>query len=227
MEAPGNDTRAVSTLRFPQGLRDRRASPMIFHLFRRAPPDPSIALLYGAIVAQARAPAFYQSYGVPDTVNGRFEMIVLHLVLLLQRLELPQDPARELGQGVFDRFCRDMDANLREMGVGDLYVPRKMRGLGEAFYGRQQVYAAAVALPEEAPLAAALARNVYGAAEAQAGAARLAAYARLAVGQLAAQDSAALRRGQVTFPDPAQATDDDYHVTICNGEKDDQTTAHG
>jgi len=200
---------------------------MIFHLFRRTPPDPNIALLYGAIVAQARMPAFYQSYGVPDTVNGRFEMVVLHLVLLLQQLELRQDPVRETGQGGFDRFCRDMDANLREMGVGDLSVPRKMRGLGEAFYGRQQVYLAALALPERAPLAVALARNVYGAADAHAGAARLAAYVYLAVHQLAVQDTAALRRGQVVFPDPAQATGDDCPITICNGGKDDRTTIRG
>jgi cytochrome b pre-mRNA-processing protein 3 len=200
---------------------------MIFHLFRRAPPDPSIALLYGVIVAQARAPAFYQSYGVPDTVNGRFEMIVLHLVLLLQRLELRQDPVRDIGQGVFDRFCHDMDANLREMGVGDLSVPRKMRGLGEAFYGRQQVYLAALALPEPGPLAAALARNVYGAADAHAAAARLATYVCLAVDQLAVQDTAALRRGQVVFPDPAHAAGDDCPISICNGGKDDKTTAPG
>jgi cytochrome b pre-mRNA-processing protein 3 len=199
---------------------------MIFHLFRRTPPDPSIALLYGAIVAQARAPAFYQSYGVPDTVNGRFEMIVLHLVLLLQRLELRQEPMGELGQGVFDRFCRDMDANLREIGVGDLSVPRKMRSMGEAFYGRQQVYAAALASPERAPLAAALALNVYGAAEVQSGAARLAAYARQAMGQLAVQDTAALRHGQVAFPDPAQASGDDCPITICNGIKYDKTTGY-
>src|SRR4051812_15393465 len=122
-----------------------RAIPMIFRLFRRTPPDPSIAALYGAIVAQARAGAFYQHYRVPDTVDGRFEMIVLHLVLLLHRLDRDGEPARILGQGVFDQFCRDMDANLREMGVGDLSVPRRMRGVGEAFYGRRRVYAAALA----------------------------------------------------------------------------------
>jgi cytochrome b pre-mRNA-processing protein 3 len=200
---------------------------MIFHLFRRTPPDPSIALLYGVIVAQARAPAFYQSYGVPDTVDGRFEMIVLHLVLLLQRLELRQDPVRNIGQGVFDRFCRDMDDNLREMGVGDLSVPQKMRGMGEAFYGRQQVYRAALALPEPGPLAAALARNVYSAADAHAGAVRLAAYVRMALDQLAVQDTAALRRGQVAFPDPAQAADDDCQITTCNGVKNETTKAPG
>ena len=79
---------------------------MILHLFRRTPQDDSIASLYGTIVAQARAPAFYQSYGVPDTVNGRLEMIMLHAVLVLGRLEGEAEPLRRLGQAVFDAFCR-------------------------------------------------------------------------------------------------------------------------
>src|SRR5262249_51919508 len=115
----------------------RRATSMIFHLFRRPPQDDTIASLYGTIVAQARAPVFYQIYGVPDTVNGRFEMIVLHAVLLLRRLSTEPEPGRVLGQRIFDRFCEDMDANLREMGVGDLAVPRTMKRFGEAFYGRK------------------------------------------------------------------------------------------
>src|SRR6266850_7333011 len=167
---------------------------MIFHLFHRTPRDSIIASLYGTIVAQARAAAFYQNFGVPDTVNGRFEMIVLHAVLLLHRLDTEPEPIRRLGQAVFDRFCRDMDANLREMGVGDLALPRKMRGIGEAFYGRQRVYDAALAASDRGPLAAALARNVFGAAAAP-GAERLAAYVREAVRHLAAQDGNALSRG--------------------------------
>ena len=113
---------------------------MILRLFRRTPRADSIAGLYGTIVAQARMRAFYRIYGVPDTVDGRFEMIVLHTVLLLQRLEREPAPVRALGQGIFDRFCRDMDESMREMGVGDLAVPRKMRRIGEAFYGRQATY---------------------------------------------------------------------------------------
>src|SRR5262247_230639 len=108
---------------------------MILHLFRRTPRSDTIASLYGTIVAQARAPVFYQIYGVPDTVTGRLEMIILHAVLLLHRLRAPPagaepaQPAAErglvhlLGQAIFDLFCSDMDANLREMGVGDLAVP--------------------------------------------------------------------------------------------------------
>ncbi len=78
---------------------------MILNLFRRTPRDDTIAILYGAIVAQARHPAFYQLYGVPDTANGRLEMIVLHAVVLLSRLEAEGGPARRLGQALFDHFC--------------------------------------------------------------------------------------------------------------------------
>ncbi len=177
---------------------------MIFQLFRRTPRGDTIASLYGTIVAQARAPAFYQIYGVPDTVNGRFEMIVLHAVLLLRRLNTEPGPARQLGQGIFDRFCGDMDANLREMGVGDLAVPRTMRRFGEAFYGRQAAYEAAFAAANGTKLVEALARNAYGAEPAD-GAGRLAVYVREAVRHLAAQDGAALSRGELRFPDPAGA----------------------
>ena len=121
---------------------------MMFHFFRRNPSNRSIAALYGMIVAQARTAAFYRSYGVPDTVNGRFEMVVLHAVLVLRRLESEPAPVRGLGQALFDRFCADMDGNLREMGVGDLAVPDRMRRIGEAFYGRQAAYAAALAASE-------------------------------------------------------------------------------
>ena len=180
---------------------------MMFHFFRRNPSNRSIASLYGMIVAQARATPFYRSYGVPDTVNGRFEMVVLHAVLVLHRLESGPASVRSLGQGLFDRFCADMDGSLREMGVGDLAVPDKMRKIGEAFYGRQAAYAAALADSELAPLAAALARNVFGEqGGSEPGAIRLAGYVRAAAGQLAVQDAEALGRAELHFPDPKGIT---------------------
>jgi cytochrome b pre-mRNA-processing protein 3 len=92
---------------------------MVFPFVRRSKRCATISGLYGTIVAQARMPCFYRDYAVPDTLRGRFELIVLHLALLLDRLAA--DPAmRKLGQAVFDQFCRDMDHNLREIGVGDL-----------------------------------------------------------------------------------------------------------
>jgi len=180
---------------------------MIFRLFLRTGPDPSIALLYGTIVAQARLPAFYQTFGVPDTVNGRLEMILMHVVLLLRRLHGEPEPAgvgrplvRPLGQAIFDLFCQDMDANLREMGVGDLAVPREMRRIGEAFYGRQTAYMTALDCDDSPALVEVLTRNVL---DGQAGANKLAAYVQAAVRALAAQDMTQLRQGRVGFPDPA------------------------
>jgi len=175
---------------------------MILNLFWRTTRDDNITALYGAIMAQARNPVFYRFYDVPDTVNGRFEMIILHTVLLLCRLEAQDGAVRRLGQEVFDRFCNDMDANLREMGVGDVVVPRKMKAIGEAFYGRKRAYETAMAAPGLAALAAALARNVYGGPPGAA-AERLATYLQEARRMLAATDATVLEGGRVDFPDPA------------------------
>lgn len=147
--------------------------------------------LYGAIVAQARHPAFYDAYGVADTVDGRFDLLLLHLFLYLRG---PARPSKDLSQAVFDRFCRDMDHSLREMGVGDLAVPSRMRKIGEAFYGRMQAYDAAVARGDDDALTSALTRNIFG-QEAPA-AARLARYVRDA---LAGQGGDPLRP---QFPQP-------------------------
>jgi len=174
---------------------------MIFQLFRRTRQDESIASLYGTIVAQARTQAFYQNFGVSDTANGRLEMILLHTVLLLRRLE-PEPATGPLAQAVFDLFCQDMDDNLREMGVGDLGVPRAMQRIGEAFYGRQAAYRAALDSDDPQALVEALRRNVLDGFQG-ANAARLAEYVRAAMQALAAQDIAGLRAGKLGFPDPA------------------------
>jgi cytochrome b pre-mRNA-processing protein 3 len=180
---------------------------MIFRLFRRDPQVASIAALYGAIVAQARHPGFYLDFGVPDTPEGRFDMIVLHLALVCRRLGraegADQGPGRALSQAIFDMFCQDMDHNLREMGVGDLGVPKKMQKLGEAFYGRLDAYDRALAVTGDADLAAALGRNVLGEGAAAA-AGRLAAYVGAAAEDLAASSIADLGGGRLGFPDPAR-----------------------
>jgi cytochrome b pre-mRNA-processing protein 3 len=168
--------------------------------FRRQPRNPTIEGLYGMIVAQARSPVFYAEYGVPDTVSGRFDMIVLHLVLVLQRLRQGRDTLPALGQQIFDWFCRDMDHNFREMGVGDLAVPKEMQRVGEAFYGRAAAYDEGVASADPAVLERAVARNVFGSDVVSPGAARLTAYMREAARELAAQEPAS---GRVQFPDPA------------------------
>jgi cytochrome b pre-mRNA-processing protein 3 len=177
---------------------------MIFPLFRRSKRDGTISALYGTIVAQARMASFYRDFAVPDTPSGRFELIVLHLTLLIERLNTDSG-LRELGQAVFDRFCQDMDDNLREMGVGDLAVPKHMRRMGEAFYGRAQAYRTALAAADPEALASVLARNIYEAAAPSGKASRLAAYVRDAVRDLAAQSAGDLAAGRLHFPDPAAA----------------------
>ena len=101
-------------------------------------PRGTIDAIYGMIVTQAREPLFYRDLGVPDTVNGRFDLLVLHLWMVLRRLKSVE--GGRPSQALFDRFCDDMDDNLREMGVGDLTVPKQMQAFGEAFYGRIAAY---------------------------------------------------------------------------------------
>jgi len=185
---------------------------MILTAFRRGHHNRNIHALYGAIVAQARSVVFYSRYGVADTVEGRFELIVLHLVLVLVRLGREDGAAAKpaskrpsvhlAGQGLFDIFCRDLDGNLREMGVGDLAVPKKMRRFGEAFYGRLSAYGAALAATDERELEKALARNIFGATSVDDRAAWLARYARAAARQLDTEAEEALVDGKAVFPNP-------------------------
>jgi cytochrome b pre-mRNA-processing protein 3 len=182
---------------------------MILSAFRRSGHNSNIHSLYGAIVAQARSQVFYTQYGVPDSIEGRFELIVLHLVLVLRRLASHQaaaedgpslGPGSAVGQRLFEGFCRYLDYNLREMGVGDLAVPRRMRQFGEAFYGRQAAYGAALDAADQRALEKALARNMLGKADAPDRAAALARYVRAAVTRMEAEPEEALVAGKAVFP---------------------------
>jgi cytochrome b pre-mRNA-processing protein 3 len=174
-----------------------------FNHFRRprTPSRGTIEAIYGMIVTQAREPLFYRDLGVPDTVNGRFDMLVLHLWVVLRRLK-PVEGGAGLSQTLFDRFCDDMDANLREMGVGDLTVPKRMQAFGEAFYGRMAAYDLALSAGEE-PLAQALCKNILN-GEGIEKARGLASYAEASIASLAELDETALRSGSWKFPSPAQ-----------------------
>jgi cytochrome b pre-mRNA-processing protein 3 len=165
----------------------------------------TIDRLYGVIVAHARLPIFYIALAVPDTVEGRFDMLVLHVHLVYRRLAGTAEDGRAFGQDLFDHFLRDMDANLREIGIGDLAVPKRMRSMGEAFYGRAAAYDAALARPDDDALADTLLRNIYAGSQQSARAARqLAHYVRQAIAALDAQDPASLFRGEVILPRPAE-----------------------
>jgi cytochrome b pre-mRNA-processing protein 3 len=167
----------------------------------RGPLRGTIETIYGMIVTQAREPSFYRDLGVPDTVDGRFDLLLLHLWMVLRRFRSAQAGAN-ISQALFDRFCEDMDANLREMGVGDLTVPKRMQAFGEAFYGRSAAYDAALAEGDEA-LAKALAKNVLN-GEGVENARSLATYTRIAVTRLDGFDDAALLAAAWTFPTPGK-----------------------
>ena len=174
---------------------------MFGRLFRRAPESDTIAIgLYGAIVAQARNPDLYAGLGVADTVDGRFEMVVLHTVLVLERLQ-GSDQEKALGQQVFDLYCLDMDRSLREMGVGDFGVPKRMKAMAERFFGRAASYRTYLREGDIVSLSDSLARNVFGSTPVDAG--RLAAYALGSHRRTTATPEAELFRGTVQFADPA------------------------
>ena len=127
---------------------------MILHHLFKVKPDKAEAV-YAVIVAASRQRHFYADWAVPDTVDGRFDMLVLHLALVVSRLKGEHDALR---QQLVDHFCSDMDDNLRELGAGDLSVSKKVRRMAEAFQGRYSAYEAA---QDHAKMTATLERNVY------------------------------------------------------------------
>ena len=162
--------------------------------------------LYGAAVAAARDPWLYTGIGVPDTLDGRFDMVSLYVFLLIQRVKREKAPGPALAQAVFDAMFSDMDIKLREMGVGDLSVGRKVRVMWEAFHGRSAAYAAAMTAGDMPALEAALARNVWrGEAPPDGATAALRAVVAKVEAGLAAQSLDDLARGKVTF---AEARED-------------------
>lgn len=134
---------------------------MLKRLFRPRPARLSGQALYAAAVAQARSPELYGGLGVQDTVEGRFEAYTLHVMLILDRLRGNGPQAAETAQALFDAYVRGLDDALRELGVGDLSVGKKMRRLGEAFYGRARSYTAAFEAADGAELSALLRRTLY------------------------------------------------------------------
>ena len=169
--------------------------------FRQRPAFAAGQALYRAAADKARDPAFYRDAHAPDTVEGRFELYMIHVILLALRLRGQGRPAAETSQVMFDAFLRGLDDSMREMGVGDLSVGKKMRRLGEAFYGRAKRYDEWIGDPAE--LQAMVRRTLYADVEgapADAGAAAVAAYARRAHDHLAAQPLDRLLAGEATFP---------------------------
>ncbi len=129
--------------------------------FRREPRAARALPLYDRVVAQARRPGFYSRCGVPDTQDGRFELIALHLFLVLHRLKAGRPETADLAQDLFDTMFQDMDQSLRELGAGDLGVGPRVKRMAQGLYGRIAAYEAGLSGPGT-ELGAALRRNLFG-----------------------------------------------------------------
>lgn len=155
--------------------------------------------LYTSAVTAARDPYFFERLGVPDTLDGRFDMVGLHVFLVVHRLHRESKVGKELAQAVFDAMFSDMDISLREIGVGDMSVGKRVRAMWEAFNGRSTAYAAALDAGDTTALAEAVARNVWRGEGPHDSARAIAAFMLDQAAHLAGQPMAALLKGQVTF----------------------------
>jgi cytochrome b pre-mRNA-processing protein 3 len=170
-------------------------------LFQPQPMRGEGRRLYEALAAQARLPVFYADLGVPDSIDGRFEMLCVHAHAIFHRLRGRGAQADQLGQATYDAMFAGLDAALREMGVADLGVGRRIKIMTHALNGRIQAYDAALASADAGELPAALRRNAYGTASPQdAQVAALATYQRTLRASLAGADDASLLAGAVPFP---------------------------
>ncbi|OSQ38073.1 tail fiber assembly protein [Thalassospira mesophila] len=157
--------------------------------------------LYTALVTQARQPEFYQQGGVADTKEGRFDLILVHAFIVFRRLKT--SPAqKELAQQVFDVMFADMDQNMREMGIGDVGILKRIRKMSESYHGRIVAYEEGVAAGEET-LGAALNRNLFAdTSVSEAQITMMSKYVYAAIDHLSTQEDSALMRGEVSFPAP-------------------------
>lgn len=176
----------------------------MFGFLRRGRHERQAYQLYCRLVAAARAPYFYTTLAVPDTLDGRFDLVGLYGILVIRRVQAEPPPGPALAQAVFDAMFSDMDLNLREMGVGDLSVGKKVKQMWEALHGRAASYLPALAAGDATGLAEALGRNVWRGAAPAGAAERLARLALAESAHLAGQDFAALARGEVAFLAPEQ-----------------------
>jgi len=170
--------------------------------FRPAGETRAASALYGSVVAQARDRRFFSALGVPDTLDGRYETLALHVFLLLHGLKLESwEGAAGLARAVIEAFVADMDRTLREMGAADLGVGRRVKEMTQALYGRIKAYEDGLNQSGDGALEAALRRNLYGTLDMPrlADLAAVAKYVRRQHTALAAQPISELRAGRVAF----------------------------
>lgn len=167
--------------------------------------------LYGGVVTQARNPVFYAEMGIPDTLEGRYEMVALHLALVLERLRREGDAGVALSRATIETFVADMDGSMRELGVGDLTVPKKVKSAAAGLYARADAYRQALLQEEGAgagvagALDAVIARFALGDATAAGRAAGLARYYRAQTAALARLGATEVLAGRMPMPAPASA----------------------
>ncbi|MDB5614905.1 MAG: ubiquinol-cytochrome chaperone [Devosia sp.] len=171
---------------------------MILSLFRKNTATEPVYAVYSAIVAQSRQPIFYAYWGVPDTVTGRFDMISLHMALLFRRLRAESGAQKDFSQAVFDLFFKDMDQSLREMGVGDLGVPKRIQKMGNIFFGLLAAMNEAMDRNDAVALEGVLARNIFSEETAQHGGS-LAQYLLAEDRVLSGQPAQAITGGTLNF----------------------------
>lgn len=176
---------------------------MILQRFFKRERDPNREItegLYAAIMAAARQPHLYSAWAVPDTPLGRFEMISLHMILAMRRMRGGSKSERDIAQEITDMFFTEVDHSLRELGIGDVGVPKRMKKLAKMFYGRAASYDTAIDAKDEPALAAALARNVVPEQPDWPFGPALARYALAAAAALEQQDEAQVLSGKLNYP---------------------------
>lgn len=161
-------------------------------------PSEPVFAVYNAIVAQSRQEQFYADWSVSDTVTGRFDMICLHMCLVLRRLRPDAGGDRDFNQALFDLFFKDMDRSLREMGVGDVSVPKRIQKMGGVFYGLLGNLTDAIDSKDEQALVGVVERNFYDDAD-KVSAPQLAQYTRDIVTRLDEQPVKAIIAGDIEF----------------------------
>lgn len=172
----------------------------LFGRSRQAAVEPAAGVLHDALIAQIRQPVFYTGLGVPDTFEGRFDLLVLHAGLVLRRLRELGPEGRDLAQALVDLMFARFDVAMRELGVSDIGVPKRMKRMAEAFKGRTAVYDRALAQGDLPGLTVAIARNILGGGG---HGGPLARYALAAAATLATVPLDAFDSGCPAFPDPA------------------------
>ena len=151
---------SIPVRRWPSFNEIRAGIIKLFDLFKKPPHQENANRLYLAIVNQSRHPDFYENYGVADTLEGRFDMIVIHAFLVLHRFKTDHDKTEKIAQVMFDLMFADFDRSLREMGIGDVGVSVRIKKMVEAFYGRIQAYEEGLD-KTDGTLETALTRNLY------------------------------------------------------------------